>query len=168
MSGKTVEGDDFFSGGFRRAASDAIDRLGVAIESGDKELAAKLAQEALQIEGKRRMLEDPSLHMEFTADGKVLGLFRDTESASRVRDLVSGIRSVSSSGGFADRCSSLGLDPSKTSLHALECRERGLNPEKTSMHALECTKLGLDPNKTSINELTKAGSNLYSRKTRRG
>lgn len=51
---------------------------------------------------------------------------------------------------FDARCRALGVDPSKTSLHALVCYERGLDPEKTSPFALECHKYGLDPEKTSF------------------
>ncbi len=45
---------------------------------------------------------------------------------------------------FGARCRVVGVDPNKTSLHALECRERGLDPERTS-----------------INDLERAGSQLY-------
>ena len=47
------------------------------------------------------------------------------------------------------------------SLLVAECRQYGLDPEKTSLHALECVKHGLDSTRTSINDLKKAGSSLY-------
>ena len=62
---------------------------------------------------------------------------------------------------FDARCRVVGVDPNKTSLHALACYEEGLDPEKMSPFALECHRYRLDPHKTSIDDLKAAGSQLY-------
>lgn len=137
--------------GFELASTAAIDRLKTALEGGDKETVAKATQEALLIEGYRRTSLNPEQHLEFTTDGRVLGLFDNKLTTNSRRT------------SHRDRCLALNLDPAKTSVHAVDCMELGLDPQKTSMHALECIRFGLDPATTSINELKKAGSNLYNK-----